>query len=135
MDKLDDLKAELKAMERLAKLLHELPTEDSVVRVAAWLNEVMRTDMFKPSAPQNATATIEGLLGNLSRSELVHIQSLIAHMHHPDDEKRISIEELPSPPKDNPLAEGIKVAREAAPDAAVAPAAEPAKDQVSTQGF
>jgi hypothetical protein len=134
MDKLDDLKAELKAMERLAKLLHELPTEDSVVRVAAWLNEVMRTDMFKPS-DAGAVATVEKLLEGLSKSELVHIQSLIAHMHHPDDEKRISIEELPSPPKDNPLAEGIKAAREAAPDAAVAPAAEPAKDQVSTQGF
>jgi hypothetical protein len=56
-------------------------------------------------------------------------------MHHPDDEKRIGIEELPSPPKDNPLAEGTKAAQEAAPNAAVVPAAEPAKEQASTQGF
>jgi len=121
-------------MERLAKILHELPTEDSVVRVAAWLNEVMRTDMFKPSDAVPTVATVEKLLEGLSASELVHIQSLIAHMHVPEDAKRISIEKLPSPPKNNPLAEGIKAAQEAAPSAAVAPAAEPAQE-ASTQGF
>jgi hypothetical protein len=131
MDKLDDLKAELKAMERLAKLLHELPTEDSVVRVAAWLNEVMRTDMFKPHDAVPAVATIEGLLGNLSSSELVHIQSLISHMppfagNHDAGEidsiaasTRIGIEELPGlrPFLDNSLAQGIKSAQGIAPKA------------------
>ena len=46
MDKIDDLKAELKAMERIAKILHDLPSADSVVRVATWIQEVTRTDTW-----------------------------------------------------------------------------------------
>jgi len=44
MDKMDDLKVELKAMERIAKIMHELPSSDSLIRVLEWMKQVARTD-------------------------------------------------------------------------------------------
>ena len=62
MDKFDDLRAELKAMERIAKILHDLPSADSVVRVAEWIEKVTRTD-FYTSDPDEPVKVVPATTG------------------------------------------------------------------------
>lgn len=78
---MDSLKAELKAMEKIAKILHDLPSTDSVVRVSEWLREVVRTEYFPAKAGDEPVyATIEKQLESLPPSELEHIANQIGQL-------------------------------------------------------
>jgi hypothetical protein len=77
MDKMDDLKVELKAMERIAKILHDLPNSESVIRVAAWIQEVTQTEHFEAKEEAPTFAVIEKQLESLPHSELSHLRGVI----------------------------------------------------------
>jgi hypothetical protein len=62
MDKIDDLRVELKSMEKISKILHDLPNEASLARVSIWLSDVLRssTSNYVQIATTEETASIEG---------------------------------------------------------------------------
>lgn len=85
MDKIESLRAELKAMERIAKILHELPNADAVIRVAEWVQEVTQTERYpektESSDPDEKDVplyvVIEKQLESMPVSELTHLRAVI----------------------------------------------------------
>ena len=71
MDKIDDLRTELKAMEKIAKILHELPSPEALLRVADWIQEVARPERWskaKASATRTETTDVTGQIPSPEKS-------------------------------------------------------------------
>lgn len=101
MERMDDLRSELKAMEKIAKILHELPSPDSLIRVSNWLQKVTLPDTFEE--PRVSIASIP-----VVRSPLPPKMQPQNHI--------------------NPLGAGCQAAQEQAPNAEVVPVTAPAPE-------
>ena len=95
MDKIDDLKVELKAMERIAKVLHDLPNTDSVIRVSTWIQEVVQTEHFPSKEDAPTFAVIEKMMESLPHSELNHLRHVIANLIGEDPRPAVEQTHLP----------------------------------------